>query len=162
MFGLSSPRQNALAFVRERLLTPEIQDRGVIFDGFPRTVVQAEALDRLLREVSRSLNRVVSLELPHETVVQRLPARRVCGQCGMEYNLLFYPPKVSGICDQCGGDLIQRDDDTEKITRNRLRVSEDARLALKDFYEKQSLLREIDGDGTVDQVFKRLVEVLEV
>jgi adenylate kinase len=155
------PDETILDVVRERLRTPEIKNLGVIFDGFPRTVVQAEALSHLLREVGRSLSRVVSIELPYETVVQRLSARRVCEQCGMEYNLLFYPPKVSKICDQCGGNLIQRDDDTEEIIRNRLRVSEDARLALRDFYMKRGFLREIDGDGTADQVFTRLVEALE-
>jgi adenylate kinase len=157
--GLLVPDKVVIEIIRERVLAAET--KGVILDGFPRTIVQAAALDGVLSDVERSVDLVISLEVSPETSIQRLSARRVCERCGMEYHLLFYPPRVAGACDQCGGRLVQRDDDVEEVIRNRLRVSEGERSALKDFYAKRGLLREIDGDGTIDHVFHRVVEVLE-
>ncbi|MBI4532122.1 MAG: adenylate kinase [Candidatus Latescibacteria bacterium] len=156
--GLLVPDEIVIGIIKERLLAAET--KGVILDGFPRTVAQAEALDHLLADTQRSVDLVINLEISPETSIQRLSGRRVCGQCGMEYHLLFYPPSVAGVCDQCGGGLVQRNDDVEEIIKNRWRVSEDERSTLQDFYAKRGLLRKIDGDGTIDQVFHRVVEVL--
>ena len=141
--------------MRQRLSENDAQ-AGFLLDGFPRTIAQAEALDGLLRDMSLKLDTVVLLELSDDVVVRRLTSRRVCSSCGAIYNTISHPPKVEGVCDICGGKVIQRDDDNESVIRNRLAVYRDQTSPLVDFYEKKGLLHRIDAEGANDAVLKYL------
>jgi len=122
---------------------------GFILDGFPRSLRQAEALAELAE-----VDRVLELDLPEEEVVRRLSARRVCERCGRNYNLLTSPPKREGVCDACGGQLVQRDDDRAEVIRRRYRVYEEETAPLKEFYRERGLLAELDGAHSVEEVFQ--------
>jgi adenylate kinase len=133
------------------------RSRGFILDGFPRTISQAEALERMVR-----LDRVLNIRLSEEEVVRRLSARRVCKSCGRNYNLISNPPKVEGRCDACGGELIQRDDDKPEVIRRRYRVYEAETAPLKDFYRQRGLLVEVEGDRPIGAVFEEALRLLSL
>jgi adenylate kinase len=133
------------------------RSRGFILDGFPRTISQAEALERMVR-----LDRVLNIRLSEEEVVRRLSARRVCKSCGRNYNLISNPPKVEGRCDACGGELIQRDDDKPEVIRRRYRVYEAETAPLKDFYRQRGLLAEVEGDRPIGAVFEEALRLLSL
>ena len=141
--------------MRQRLANDDAK-AGFLLDGFPRTITQAEALDGLLAEMSLKLDAVVLLELSDDVVVRRLTSRRVCSSCGAIYNTISRPPKVAGICDICGGAVVQRDDDKEAVIRKRLAVYRDQTSPLVDYYEKKGLLQRIDAEGANDAVLKYL------
>ena len=141
--------------MRQRLCEDDAKE-GFLLDGFPRTIAQADALDRLLAEMSLKLDTVVLLELSDDVVVRRLTSRRECFACGAIYNTISHPPKVEGVCDVCGGKVIQRDDDRESVIRNRLSVYRDQTSPLVDYYEKKGLLHRIDAGGANDAVLKYL------
>lgn len=143
----------------EEVLT-EIEDKNFVLDGFPRNVSQAEALENLLKKHHTTIGKVVSLEVPTETLVSRLSSRRVCSQCGAVYNVVGKPPRVEGICDQCGGQVIQRDDDKEEAIRTRLQVYEESTRPLKTYFENQNKLVEIDGVGEAQEVLARVEQAL--
>ncbi len=134
---------------------------GFILDGFPRTVPQAEGLEKVLTDLGKTVNHVLSMKVDSELLVKRLTARRVCADCGRGYNLQTQPPNKEGICDVCGGPLIQRSDDVEKTIRSRLKVYEDQTAPLEVFYRKKGLLHLIDGVGTIGEVFERMAAVLD-
>jgi adenylate kinase len=125
---------------------------GFILDGFPRTVAQAEALDRALKEPAASLDAVLNLDLDPEIAVQRLAARRTCPVCQSAYNALTAPPRVPETCDQDGTRLLQRDDDREDVVRRRMEVFEDQTAPLRDYYRRAGLLRSIDAKGSESEV----------
>lgn len=154
------PDQIIIDMIKEELKKPELGN-GYILDGFPRTVPQAEALDKLLLDLWQKLNTVLVLEVPNEELVKRLTARRTCKSCGKSYHLKFNPPAKEDICDACGGNLYQRDDDKEGPIRNRLKVYEEQTFPLIDYYEKQDLARKINGVGGLDEVYSRISSVLE-
>ena len=154
------PDDVILGLVRERLSRPDCGD-GFVLDGFPRTLAQAEGLDGILREMDKSLDRVVSLVVPDDVIVRRLSARRVCERCGREYNLETRPPKRDEICDLCGGRLVQRSDDRPETIRERLRVYREKTEPLRAFYLKRGIWVEVDGVGNVDEVFGRIRKALE-
>ncbi len=154
------PDDVIIGLIRERLAEPDCA-RGFILDGFPRTIPQAEALDRLLEELKMSLDAVIEIVVDYETIVRRLTSRRICPNCGAVYNLLTDPPNPDGTCKVCGTPVIQRDDDNEEAIRNRLRVYEEQTRPLKAYYEEKGLLRRVDGDRSVDEVFQEIVEILE-
>ncbi len=135
-------------------------DRSIVFDGFPRTVPQAEGLDRLLNRLGLDLNLVVLVDLSDEEVVKRLSSRRQCKNCGKIYNLTFSPPKRPGVCDECGGELYQRKDDQEETIRSRLKVYKEQTSPLIDYYERQGKLVRLDGALGRDRVFARLKELI--
>ncbi len=126
-----------------------LSPKGFILDGFPRTLPQAEALADLT-----SIDRALLIQLPEDEVVRRLSARRVCERCGQNYNLLFHPPGVEGLCDACGGRLIRRDDDHPEAIRRRYRVYEAETAPVKEFYRERGLLAEIDGARPIEEVFR--------
>ncbi len=134
----------------------ELGDKPVIFDGFPRTIPQAEGLDKLMDELSMKVDKAVELTVDDEVVVGRLSARRSCPKCGAVYNLMFKPPKDEGKCDNDGEALVQRDDDKESVIRNRLKIYHDQTAPLSEYYNKQDKLFQVDGDGTVEDVRKRV------
>ena len=134
--------------------------RGFVLDGFPRTIPQAEALDRALDEIGKPLDVVVDLSVPEEEIVRRISGRLICSKCGDPYHVLTKKPKVDGICDRCGGELISRDDDTPDAVRNRLRVYAEKTLPLIEYYRKRGVLEQVDANGTVEESFARVERVL--
>ncbi len=154
------PDDLVLKMVAAEFEKPDIKN-GFVLDGFPRTAPQASALDKFLIQVNYKLDHVLVLDVPVEELVARLTARRTCRTCGMSYHLIFNPPKVPGICDFDGGELYQRQDDTEATVRNRLGVYERETRPLINYYAEQGLIRRVNGVGTVTEVFQRLQAALE-
>ena len=153
--GKLVPDEVIVAMVESRLLQPDCNE-GFLLDGFPRTRPQAEALDSILEKLSISLDAVVQLDVDDEIVVQRLTTRRVCKYCGEIYNTVFKPAKVEGVCDKCGGEVIQRNDDKESVIRNRLTVFHEQTAPLIDYYRSKDLLVSVDAAGGKDVVLKLL------
>lgn len=149
------PDEVVIGIVREALADEKCA-LGFLLDGFPRTVAQAEALEAMLREIGRPLDRVVNLSVPDEVVVERLTARRTCRDCGRNYHLVFNPPKVEGVCDACGGELFQREDDREETVRARLEEYRRKTEPLIDYYRERGLLVEVAGDGGMDEVTRAI------
>ena len=149
-----------IGLVRERLALPDGR-KGFVLDGFPRTVTQAEALDRLLEAEGAPLDRVVLVQVADEEPVARLSGRRVCRSCGRNYHLTLSPPRVPGRCDGCGGELYQRTDDEEATVRRRLAVYARDTRPLVDYYRRRGLLRTISGAGAMDTVHADLVQATE-
>ncbi|MBU2753999.1 adenylate kinase [Acidithiobacillus sp. CV18-2] len=143
-----------LGIVSERLQECDAQ-KGVVFDGFPRTVVQAEGLDHLLAR-SVAIAHVLHIVLDDEEIVDRLSGRRVCRNCGAIYHVRFQPPKVAGRCDRCGGELFQRDDDQPEVIRHRLAVYAAETAPLVSFYRARAGYAEVDGTGSSAAVTDRI------
>ncbi len=133
---------------------------GVIFDGFPRTAAQAEGLDRLLAERDQSVDRVIELTVPEEVLIERMSGRRVCANCGANYNLAFQATRVEGVCDRCGGELTQRDDDLPESIHKRLQLYNDLTKPLLDFYGSRDLVVTIDGNQHVESVQQAIVDAI--
>ena len=134
---------------------------GFLLDGFPRTKVQAEALEGLLDELDVRLDAAVLFALPTETIVARLSGRRTCGACQAVFHLTSQPPAVSGICDDCGGRLIQRDDDRPQTVRVRMQAYERQIQPLVDFYASRGKLCKVDAVGSPDSIVSRTLETLD-
>lgn len=160
--GLLVPDELIVDLIGGRIRDEAGRTRGVILDGFPRTLRQAEALDELLEESGRPLDAVVNITLPVDEAVRRLTGRRVCRGCGANYHLLYKPPRALGVCDLCGGPLYQRTDDTEETARSRLEVYRRQTEPLISHYAGRGLVREVDGRGEVDAVTARLVKALRL
>ena len=144
----------------EGLLDSKELEKGFILDGFPRTVAQAEALKGFLAERDLKLDAVVYIELAPEEIVKRLTSRRICSQCGKEYNIYFHPPLKKGICDVCGGALTKRADDKEEIIEKRIRVYFSETEPLIEYYRKEKRLVEISGKGEIEEVFNSISDCL--
>lgn len=149
--GQLVPDEVTVGIVRERLGEPDCE-KGFLLDGFPRTVVQAEKLEGILAELKMKLDAVVNINVPRERLVARLTGRRVCKACGATYHVEFNPPIREGTCDSCGGELIQRSDDTRETVENRLDVYLKQTEPLISYYREKGLLKEIDGDQPVRDV----------
>lgn len=154
------PDQLVTAMVAERLQRPDCAD-GFLLDGFPRTIAQADALSENLKQRKQELTCVLSIIVPKQDLIERLSGRWVCRQCGAMYHERFSPPKQVGKCDNCSGELYQRSDDKRETVAARLEVYERSTAPLIDFYEKNGLLRTIDGIGEPKEVFRRIIQVLE-
>lgn len=149
--GALVPDDVVIGLVAERLTQPDAA-AGFVLDGFPRTVAQAEALDRMLRERGTPLERVVFFEVSRPELLRRLTGRRVCRGCGTGFHVVSAPPKVAGRCDSCGGELYQREDDAEGPVAKRLDVYESQTAPLLGYYRGQGLLTSIPGEGAMDRV----------
>lgn len=149
--GALVPDDVVIGLVGERLALPDAK-AGVVLDGFPRTVAQAEALDALFARAGLSLDRVVYFDVSRAELLRRLTGRRVCRACGRTFHLVSAPPKVAGVCDACGGELYQRADDSEATVATRLDVYEKQTAPLLDYYQGRKLLAEVAGEGSVAQV----------
>jgi adenylate kinase len=149
--GALVPDQVVIGLVGERLDQPDAK-AGWVLDGFPRTVAQAEALDALLQRRGEGLHRVIFFEVSRSELLRRLTGRRICRQCGTAYHLVSAPPRTAGRCDQCGGELYQREDDTEATVANRLDVYERQTAPLLDYYRRRGLLVAVQGEGKVERV----------
>jgi adenylate kinase len=146
--------------IRERLSRDDVKG-GWLLDGFPRSLEQAKALSRMGPDGGEVVERVLFVEVPEELLIKRLTSRRICGNCGAVYNLITLKPKVDGICDKCGGELIQRADDNEESVRNRFRVYRESTAPIADYYEKKGLLVRVDGQGDVETVNERILAACE-
>lgn len=137
------------------------QDKKFILDGFPRTIKQAEALNDLLKGLGKVVGVALFLEVPKEDLKSRLIGRRVCKNCGATYHVDSFPTKKPGICDNCGGEVVQRADDKEDVIEKRLDVYEVNTAPLKDFYKRMGLFKSIDGLGSQDEIYKRIIQEIE-
>jgi adenylate kinase len=154
------PDEVVIGIIRERLGMSDCS-AGFILDGFPRTVAQADALKGMLAMSGKGIEHVVSISVDSEELVERIAGRRTCKGCGRGYHVSFEPPKVAGICDECGGELYQRDDDKAETLLNRLQVYDLQTAPLIAYYRSQSLLREVAGIGNIDDIQRQIVDILE-
>ena len=157
--GKLVPDDVVIGIIQDRLKQPDCE-KGFILDGFPRTVVQAEALDDTLKTMGKKIEHAISISVDEEELLRRLTGRRTCRSCGAMFHILFNPPKKEGICDKCSGELYQRDDDKEETIRNRLNVYNQQTAPLIDYYQKKELLRTIEGVGKIEDIFRKIEEVL--
>jgi adenylate kinase len=157
--GKLVPDEVVVGIVRDRLKASDCQG-GFILDGFPRTVPQAEALETTLKAMNRGIGHVISIEVDNAELLKRLGGRRTCRNCGAMYHLVFDPPKKEGVCDTCGGELYQRDDDQEKTIGERLKVYDKQTAPLIQYYRGKGLLHAIDGVGEVEEIFQRIVKAI--
>ena len=153
------PDELIVAMVADRLQQDDAQD-GFILDGFPRTIEQAEALERQLSDLGRRVTAALLIDVPDEEVIRRLAGRRVCVKSGHNYHVEFDPPKHDGVCDQDGSRLIQRDDDQDDVIRNRLRVYHEKTSPLIEYYDEQGLMRRIDGTRPPAEVHDHIRAVI--
>ena len=151
------PDDVMLGIIKEELTRIE---RGFIFDGFPRTRSQAEGLEATLRAMNLSLSKVVNLMVPDQVIIERLEARRLCRNCGQEYNLKTRPPVSAGKCDFCGGELYRRPDDTAEVVKYRLAVYHEKSGLIEEFYRSKGLLVDVDGSRDFTAVFDSMVEAV--
>jgi len=158
--GKLVPDDVVIGIVAERIGAGDC-GRGFVLDGFPRTLPQAVALDEILARRGEPLDRVVKITVPRVELVRRLSGRRVCSACGTMFHVAFEPPARAGVCDRCGGALVQREDDREDTIRRRLDVYERETAPVIAHYRAANLLRDAAGTGTVDEVFERVAASLK-
>ena len=149
------PDEVVIGIIRERLAKDDCAD-GFILDGYPRTIPQAEALDKMVR-----IDRVIDLEVPESLILRRLSGRRVCSSCGASYNVDTRRPKKEGVCDVCGGTLVQRKDDAPETVQERFRVYHEQTEPLVDYYRKQGKLRVVHGTDDTDSTSRDILNALE-
>ena len=153
------PDDVIIDIARERI--EEAPSQGFVLDGFPRTIPQADALAVVLGEMGKPLDMVIDLVVPEEQIVRRLSGRSICSKCGEPYHVDGKKPKVEGICDRCGGELVIRDDDAPEAVRNRLRVYNEKTHPLEQYYRASGLLREVDASGTIEETFAGVEAILD-
>ncbi|MEU0445331.1 MULTISPECIES: adenylate kinase [Streptomyces] len=155
------PDEVTIAMAKDRMEQPDAEG-GFLLDGFPRNVSQAEALDELLETEDMKLDAVLDLEAPEDEVVKRIAGRRVCrNDSAHVFHVTYTPPKKEGVCDVCGGELYQRDDDSEETVRKRLEVYHTQTEPIIDYYKSQGLVATIAATGSVDEVTRRALEALK-
>jgi adenylate kinase len=158
--GALVPDEVMIGIIRERLQQEDCR-RGFILDGFPRTIPQAEVLSELLDSLGKPVEHVVNLDVPMEEVLLRVRGRLTCQNCGAMFNLMLDPPQVEGRCNRCGGPLVHRNDDGEALVRERLAIYHESTEPLVEYYRARGLLRTVDGTGTIDDIAKRIADVVD-
>ncbi len=151
------PDEVTIAMVKDRIQRPDCA-HGVLFDGFPRTLPQAEGLDKMLADDGYRLDGVLYLYASDEVLVKRLSGRRICRNCQTPYHIVFNPPAKQGVCDVCGGELYQRDDDKPETVLARLQVYHNQTAPLIDYYRQAGLLKEVDGVGDMETISAAIIE----
>ncbi|NOY63977.1 MAG: adenylate kinase [Nitrospirae bacterium] len=154
------PDSVVIGLVKERLQQDDCK-KGFILDGFPRNTSQAETLDQVLDEMGMPLQVALSVDVDFDVLMKRLTGRRTCKSCGQMYNIYFSPPQKEGVCDKCGGELYQRDDDKEETIKKRLEVYEAQTAPLIDYYEKKGILKRVNGVGNIDEIFANICAILD-
>ncbi|MEA2551959.1 MAG: adenylate kinase [Fimbriimonadaceae bacterium] len=151
------PSGITIEMMRKRIGSDNVRKHGFILDGFPRNLRQAEALDEMLDEMEINLDKVISLDVADEVVIQRLSGRIGCTKCGEIYHSTTKPPKREGLCDKCNSTLIMRSDDQPETIKERLRVFHEQTAPVRDFYEAKGLLQRVDGTRTPEEVYQQIV-----
>lgn len=159
--GLLVPDELVVDLVVDRV-NQEDCSSGYVLDGFPRTIPQAEALDKALADLGQKVDYAIDVEVPDENIVKRMGGRRACVSCGATYHLVYAAPKSEGACDVCGKELILRDDDKPETVQKRLNVYHEQTKPLIDYYSKSGVLKEVDGTMKIDDVFQAITEILGV
>jgi adenylate kinase len=149
-----------LGLVEERIKQPDCKG-GFILDGFPRNTVQAEALDKILSGMNMPLTVALNIDVDLNDLLKRLTGRRTCKSCQQMYNIFFSPSKKEGVCDKCGGQLFQRDDDKEETIKKRLDVYQQQTAPLIDYYSKKKIMKTVIGVGSIEDIFKKAVAAIE-
>ena len=159
--GKLVPDEVVVGIIRERLKQADCA-KGYILDGFPRTEAQAEALEKMLETGDHRIDAVINFSIDEKELMARMTGRRLCQKCGKGYHLLFHPPAKKEICDQCGVKLYQRNDDREETISQRLKVYRDQTKPLIAYYAGKGLLKDVDGRGEMNEVFKRIGNALGI
>ncbi|MCL6444692.1 MAG: adenylate kinase [Alicyclobacillus sp.] len=157
--GRLVPDDLTIGIARERVLQPDAA-AGFLLDGFPRTLDQAKALNTMLADIQKALDVVLYIHVPQEVLLARLTGRRICKDCGATYHVIFQPPQREGVCDVCGGALYQRPDDTEQAVQTRLEQYKQT-APLVAYYRERNLLRQVDGQQSIDAVWANVRGVLD-
>ncbi len=158
--GQLVPDEVVVGIVRERLADSDCSG-GAILDGFPRTVVQAQVLDQVLGEIGKKIDRVIHIEVDEEELISRLTGRRVCRECAATYHIKYNPPRVRNVCDRCGGELYQREDDSLTTVQERLQVYKKQTAPLIDYYSAEGLIAAINGNQDIERIFEEIMSALE-
>ena len=157
--GLLVPDELVVDLVVDRVNQDDCVN-GYVLDGFPRTIPQAEALDKALKELGQKVDFAIDVNVPDENIVKRMGGRRACLNCGATYHIVFNPTKVEGKCDACGADTVLRDDDKPETVQKRLAVYHEQTQPLIDYYKAQGILKSVDGTKPMDEVFSAIVGIL--
>ena len=157
--GLLVPDELTCDLVTDRIQQDDCAN-GFILDGFPRTIPQAEALDKALTGLGQAMDYAIDVDVPDENIVNRMSGRRACLKCGATYHIVTIPPKQEGICDNCGSEIVQRDDDKPETVQKRLQVYHDQTQPLIDFYNNKGILKSVDGTKDLDAVFDSIKAIL--
>ena len=157
--GKLVPDELTVKILLDRVAQPDCAN-GYVLDGFPRTIPQAEVLDKALRELGDKIDYAINVNVPDENIVNRMGGRRACVGCGATYHIKYNAPKVDNTCDTCGSDLIIRDDDKPETVKNRLNVYHNQTQPLIEYYTRQGKLAEVDGTQSMEDVFNAIVKIL--
>ncbi|HAM38838.1 MAG TPA: adenylate kinase [Elusimicrobia bacterium] len=157
--GALVPDNIVLKLIEERLTKDDCKN-GFLLDGFPRTLPQAKGLNELLARFGKKIDKVISLEVTEENIISRLSTRRICKNCGKKYNLDTMPPKKKDVCDDCGGELFQREDDTPVTIKHRLSVYYIETQPLIEYYKNQNILQAVDGNKSVKEISDAIAVLL--
>lgn len=157
--GKLVPDEVVIGIIKDRLRQQDCAD-GFILDGFPRTAPQADALCEVLSDMGHRIDMVIDLSVDASVVVRRLAGRRTCKNCGIGYHITFSPPAKPGVCDKCGGELFQRDDDNEATVTNRFKVYKEQSEQLGQYYSSSGRYKKLDGDKPMDDVFRMIEEII--
>ena len=157
--GALVPDELTCDLVMDRIQQDDCKN-GFVLDGFPRTIPQAEALDAALEKINEKMDYAIDVDVPDENIVNRMSGRRACLNCGATYHLISIPPKVEGICDRCGSEIVLREDDKPETGQKRLKVYHEQTQPLIDYYKNQGILKSVDGTQPMDEVFKAIVTIL--
>ena len=158
--GLLVPDELTVKILLDRVEKDDCRN-GYVLDGFPRTIPQAEVLDKAVEELNESIDFAVNVDVKDENIIKRMSGRRACLKCGATYHIEHIPPKQEGICDSCGSELVLRDDDKPETVKKRLSVYHEQTQPLIDYYNKKGILREVDGSQDMNDVFNAIVAILD-
>ncbi|MDO4285428.1 MAG: adenylate kinase [Eubacteriales bacterium] len=158
--GKLVPDELTVKILLDRVAADDCSE-GYVLDGFPRTIPQAEVLTEALTKLADKIDYAINVDVPDENIVKRMSGRRSCPSCGQVYHITHMPPKAEGICDKCGAELVQRDDDKPETVENRLKVYHDQTQPLIEYYEKAGVLKNVDGTKDKDEVFAAIAAILD-
>ncbi len=157
--GLLVPDELTVKILLDRVAKDDCKN-GYVLDGFPRTIPQAEVLDKAVSELNESIDFAINVDVKDENIIRRMSGRRACLKCGATYHIEHIPPKKEGICDKCGSELVLRDDDKPETVEKRLKVYHEQTQPLIDYYNKKGILKEVDGSQDMKDVFNAIVSIL--